>query len=175
MEKTENLIATRLNQSAEEEARQGLLRCCGSQRWAEGMLQSRPFADDASVFEVAEAVWKDLSEEDWLEAFSHHPRIGERKLSTRAPAETRQWASQEQAGAARASAQTQEDLEEGNRIYEERFGHVFLICATGLSAPAMLASLRQRLGNDPETELGIAAGEQAKITRLRLQKWAGEK
>ena len=165
-------VAARLDASGAPDARQALLRCCGSHRWVEAMLRRRPFGDDDALFETADQIWNDLSPEDWLEAFSHHPRIGERKLETAAPAETRTWAAQEQAGAAQASVGLRRALEDGNQAYEERFGHVFLICATGLSAAAMLAALRRRLANDRETELRAAATEQAKITRLRLQKWA---
>ena len=166
--------AALLNTLSEDEARRALLRCCGCRHWVEIMLGSRPFADDETLFRTADEAWTDLSREDWLEAFSHHPRIGERELETKAPAATRKWSAQEQAGAAQAPEERLRALEEGNRAYEGRFGHVFLICASGLDADTMLAALRQRLGNDPETELHVAAAEHAKITRLRLVKLAEE-
>lgn len=122
--------------------------------------------------EAAERAWWGLPPADWTEAFGAHPRIGEagndggRRRATGAPA----WPQEEQSGAADATAEARRALAEGNRKYEKRFGHVFLICATGRHAEEMLAELRRRLHNDPAAELRIAAGEQAKITRLRLEK-----
>jgi OHCU decarboxylase len=115
---------------------------------------------------AADAVWAGLTPQDWLEAFTAHPRIGERRPT----GDPRRWSAGEQAGAAGADAVVLDALAEGNRAYEQRFGRVFLICATGRSAAEMLADLRQRLGHDPETELRVAAEEQRKITRLRLDK-----
>jgi 2-oxo-4-hydroxy-4-carboxy-5-ureidoimidazoline decarboxylase len=126
------------------------------------MLAARPFASDAALFDAATRFWRALGRADRLEAFSQHPRIGDRAGS--------QWSMQEQAGAAGASPATRVALVDGNRAYEKRFGHVFLICATGLPADTMLAELRRRMQNDPAKELEIAAGEQEKITRLRLEK-----
>lgn len=136
--------------------------CCASQRWVQAMMARRPFATFDALLEAADAVWRGLEPADWREAFVAHPRIGERGAGG--------WAEQEQAGTAAAASETLTALEEGNRVYEERFGHVFLICASGLSAEQMLAALRERLPNEPATEEGVAAEEQRKITRLRLQK-----
>ncbi len=152
-------------------ARQALERCCGAQRWVGGMLARRPFANSANLHQAADEVWSELGSEDWLEAFSHHPRIGDRQMAGAAQ-ETRRWSSGEQAGASRASAQVQQALERGNQRYEERFGHVFLICASGRSGEEMLAELKRRLTNEPTQELREAAAEQAKITHLRLDKLA---
>ena len=149
---------------SEDAARAVLARCCSARRWVEQMLAARPFASDAELLESAERVWWALGREDWLEAFAGHPRIGARTTDAAAR--------REQAGVDGATAATRAALALGNRMYEERFGHVFLICATGKSADEMLGALRDRLGNDPITELRIAAGEQAKITRLRLEKAA---
>ncbi len=162
-------LVTYLNTTHEEDARAQLLRCCGSTAWAKAMLQRRPFADEPALFKAAEEIWWQLGPADWREAFAHHPRIGERQLAQRFAA-TRSWSEQEQAGTARAEQAVLTALKAGNSIYEERFGFVFLICATGQSAEAMRSALFTRLENDPETELRIAAGEQAKITRLRLEK-----
>jgi 2-oxo-4-hydroxy-4-carboxy-5-ureidoimidazoline decarboxylase len=159
-----------LNHLPEAEAREGLLRCCGSRAWAQGMLRARPFADERALLEAAERVWRELGRADWLEAFAHHPRIGERQLREKFAA-TAAWASQEQKGTQGASEQTLRELASGNAEYERRFGHVFLVCATGRTADELLRLLRQRIDNPAETELGIAAGEQAKITALRLKKW----
>lgn len=161
-------IATYLNRLRREDARAALLRCCGAERWSDAILAARPFTDDTAVFETAERAWWDLDPADWKEAFAAHPRIGERPAARRAT--TRAWSEQEQAGTAGADADTRVAFAGGNRTYEERFGHVFLICATGLSAETMLAELERRLENDPEEELRVAAAEQAKITRLRLEK-----
>ncbi|MFW6039726.1 MAG: 2-oxo-4-hydroxy-4-carboxy-5-ureidoimidazoline decarboxylase [Gemmatimonadota bacterium] len=143
-----------------------LRRCCGSERWASEMAARRPFGSDAALFVAAEDVWWDLEPDDWLEAFAAHPRIGERGGGA--------WSAEEQAGMGDASRRLEAEIREGNRAYEAKFGHVFLICATGLTAAEMAAALDRRLDNDPEAELRIAAAEQAKITKLRLGKLGAE-
>lgn len=160
-------IAQHLNGLSEPQAREALSRCCGAARWVEAMLAGRPFRDDRAVYHLAERVWWELGPDDWREAFAQHPRIGERPQDDAA---TRDWSRREQAGMDDASHCVRQEIAELNRTYEDRFGHVFLICATGLSGDDMLRALRARLGNDPEDELSIAAGQQAKITRLRLEK-----
>jgi 2-oxo-4-hydroxy-4-carboxy-5-ureidoimidazoline decarboxylase len=150
-----------LNELARDAAERELARCCGSTRWAAAMAARRPFGDAEELQRTAEEVWWSLDGGDWLEAFSQHPRIGER---------TAGWAKGEQAGVAGASAAVLESLAARNHEYERRFGHIFLICATGKRAADMLANLEQRLANDPASELRIAAAEQAKITQLRLDK-----
>lgn len=152
------------------EAREVLFQCCGSHRWVEQMLARRPFGSDERLLTSVDEVWWGLEREDWLEAFAHHPRIGERLPPDQAAGQDARWATEEQAGAAAADSATLEALVEYNAAYERRFGHVFLICATGLSATAMLETLQARLENPADMELRIGAGEQAKITRLRLQK-----
>ena len=155
-------IAHHLNALAEPDARAALLRCCGSRHWVEQMLAGRPFTDDAAVFAAAERCWWALGPNDCLEAFAAHPRIGERAGDA--------WSRAEQSGMAATDVEMRRAFTDGNRAYEERFGHVFLVCATGRSADDLADELRRRLGNDPASELRIAAGEQAKITRLRLEK-----
>lgn len=162
--------AAALDRLGEAEARAALSRCCGSSRWVDGMLVARPFVADTALFETADRIWWQLEPSDWLEAFSHHPRIGERRLDQPRFAKTAAWSKGEQAGTAAAAGDVLEALHRGNVAYEERFGHVFLICATGLGAEEMLASLESRLDHEPDEELRIAAAEQAKITRLRLLK-----
>lgn len=163
--------AALLNALGEADARDALLRCCGSEAWADAMLLGRPYDDDVALGLRADEVWWTLEPDAWLDAFAHHPRIGEdpdrlrRRFAT-----TARWAGGEQAGVQSASDETLAALLTGNEEYEARFGHVFLICATGLSADQMLGALRRRLVNDPARERLIAAGEQAKITRLRLSK-----
>jgi 2-oxo-4-hydroxy-4-carboxy-5-ureidoimidazoline decarboxylase len=143
-----------------------LLRCCGSRRWVAAMLARAPFADIEDVFDAAEEIWWSLESADWLEAFAAHPRIGERGPDA--------WSQAEQVGMKGTTTATQAALAEGNRKYEARFGHVFLICATGKSGAEMLAELERRLRNKPAAELRIAAEEQAKITQLRLEKLVSE-
>lgn len=132
------------------------------------MAAARPFRSTESLAETADRTWRALSKEDWLEAFSAHPTIGGSVPSDSDRANA--WARQEQSGSRGADAGQLTELALLNREYAERFGHVFLICATGKSAAEILALGRQRLPNDPETELAIAAEEQRKITRLRLEK-----
>ncbi len=132
------------------------------------MLRRRPFGSDEQLRAVAHEEWWALTPTDWHEAFRHHPKIGDREsLRARFPA-TADLSSTEQRGVAGASDATLDALAEGNRAYEEKFGYIFIVCATGKSADEMLSLLRGRLCNDPETELLIAAGEQAKIMELRL-------
>jgi 2-oxo-4-hydroxy-4-carboxy-5-ureidoimidazoline decarboxylase len=160
----------RLNALAPEAAAAELERCCGSGRWVRAMLARRPFASEEALYEAGREAWEGLSREDFLEAFSHHPRIGDREALRERFASTAAWARGEQAGAVSASEDVLERLALENRAYEARFGHIFIVCASGKSAAEMLALLRARLANEPEAELRIAAAEQAKITRLRLEK-----
>jgi 2-oxo-4-hydroxy-4-carboxy-5-ureidoimidazoline decarboxylase len=162
-----NLAA--LNQMPVANAQEELLRCCGSQVWAKRVAGERPYRDHTHLEERADAIWLSLSREDWLEAFSHHPRIGEKALREKFAA-TAGWATDEQKGTSAAGEEVLRALAEGNRAYDEKFGHVFLICASGKSADEMLAALRARLPNSAERELEIAAQEQMKITRIRLKK-----
>jgi allantoicase len=140
---------------------QELLKVCGSKEWALEMFNARPFASWDAMIEASRQIWEGLGEEHWLEAFAAHPRIGDRKPG---------WSSQEQAGTTDAATQTMQRIADGNRTYEDKFGFVFLICATGRSADAILTSLESRLGNDRQTELRNAAEEQRKIIKLRLEK-----
>jgi 2-oxo-4-hydroxy-4-carboxy-5-ureidoimidazoline decarboxylase len=163
----------RLNGASGPEARQLLSNCCGSMRWVERMFAQRPYASTRALLALADEVWDDLSEDDYLEAFTHHPQIGadmaelERKFGA-----TAQWSSEEQAGAAQADTRTLTALRDDNLTYAAHFGFIFIVCASGKTADEMLALLRARLSNERATELAIAAGEQAKITKLRLEKLA---
>jgi allantoicase len=145
-------------------AEQELLAVCGSTRWARELAAARPYPSLAAMEEAASSVWRGLDRADWLEAFAAHPRLGEGARGGGS------WARQEQAGTAGADPDVLAALDDGNRAYEAKFGHVFLLCATGLSADEMLAALRTRRDNDPQSELAVAAGEQEKITALRLRK-----
>jgi 2-oxo-4-hydroxy-4-carboxy-5-ureidoimidazoline decarboxylase len=161
---------SRLNDWPAAEGRAELLRCCGSLRWAEGLLAHRPFTDAASFYSAADSLWWDLEPADWREAFAHHPQIGDLDALRTRFVSTLEWTSGEQAGALDAPEELLNALAEANQAYEERFGYIFIVCATGKSAEEMLALLLQRLAHAPQDELRIAAGEQAKITRLRLEK-----
>ena len=159
-----------LNSLSQEQADAEFLKCCGSRTWARAMNDFRPFATVAQLLVTAGDVWSSLSKEDWLEAFRAHPKIGEKKASSAQSEQAQKWSAQEQAGTEEAAAETKTALAEGNRRYIERFGFIFIICASGKSAAEMLASLNDRLQNDAQTELKIAAEQQKKITRLRLEK-----
>jgi 2-oxo-4-hydroxy-4-carboxy-5-ureidoimidazoline decarboxylase len=133
------------------------------------MLARRPFGSDERLHQLAGEEWFALAPDDWLEAFRHHPKIGERgSLQARSAAGS--LAHAEQSGISGASDETLDALAEANRVYEARFGFIFIVCATGKSAGEMLTLLRTRLRNDAQTELQIAAEEQAKITSLRLRR-----
>ncbi len=152
----------RLNVAEPAAAEHDLLACCASRRWADEILARRPYHDLAQLRSVSEQVLRALEWTDVLEALAAHPRIGERLTGGRPEAA---WSRQEQAGAVPS-----DDLVAGNTSYEERFGHVFLICATGLSGEQMLTALRERLGNDPDTERDVVREELRKIVELRLGK-----
>jgi len=160
----------RLNVLPPDDAVRELLTCCGSREWARRMAAARPFADEGSLLEAADQVWWALEVQDWLEAFRSHPRIGEKKAEAGQTSREQAWSAGEQAGMSSAAAETQRALAEGNREYDERFGFIYIVCAAGKTADEMLALLRQRLANDPAAELRVAAGEQNKITRIRLEK-----
>lgn len=158
------------NAVSPEAAAESILPCCGSRAWARAMSGRRPIRGAEELIEIAGQVWRGLPEEDWQEAFESHPRIGER--SAHAAARSSAWSAEEQRLAAMTDAA--EPLALANRRYEQRFGRVFLICASGKSAPEILAAMEQRLGNEPDAELRIAAGEQQRITKFRLQRWLAE-
>jgi OHCU decarboxylase len=152
----------RLNGLPAVEAAVLLASCCGAAVWVERMLARRPFESEPAALEAADEVFASLSPEDWREAFRAHPRIGDRDARGEAAAE--------QAGTTTAPASILAGLLEANRAYEARFGHLFIVFASGRSAGEMLDLCRRRLHNEPEVELSVAAEEQRKITRLRLQR-----
>lgn len=134
------------------------------------MAQRFPFQNEEELFTVAEEIWFKLLPNDWLEAFAHHPKIGDMNSLRAKFANTQQWAASEQAGVNTASEAVLHALAEGNAAYENKFGYIFIVCATGKSAEEMLAILQARLPNDHATELYLAAVEQSRITRIRLEK-----
>lgn len=158
-----------LDEMAEPEARAALTRCCGASRWVEGMLARRPFGTHERLVEAAREVWATMERDDVLEAFDHHPRIGASIESLRDKfGDTASLSASEQASVQRASEDTLVALRDANLAYESRYGHIFIVCASGKSADEMLAILRGRMSNDEADELAIAAAEQMKITELRL-------
>jgi OHCU decarboxylase len=163
-------IAQSLNVLTEPDAKAGLVKCCASRGWVAGMLARRPFASDGDLAIAAMDVWWSLSPEAWLEAFAAHPMIGDLDSLRAKFAETKKWASSEQAGVQEASDETLRRLAEANLEYRDKFGYIFIVCATGKTADEMLAILEERLVNNPAIELPLAAAEQLKITQLRLQK-----
>ena len=162
-----------LNGLDPEEAEAELLKCCGSRSWVSQMIKARPFADTDSFLSKADLIWWSLKPEDWLEAFRSHPKIGEKKAEQAQSTTAKAWSEQEQSGTQDSTADTMSALAAGNQVYAERFGYIFIVCATGKSANEMLSILQSRLDNAPLDELRIAAEEQSKITKLRLRKLIG--
>lgn len=163
-------VVARLDAADDATAREMLTRCCGATPWVEGMLARRPFAAPAALEAAADEVWFALDEAGWREAFDHHPRIGDVEKLREKFAATADLSESEQAGVTGASNEVLEALAQANRDYEARYGHIFLVCATGKTAAEMLEILRSRMANEPADELRIAAGEQAKITKIRMEK-----
>ncbi len=147
-------------------AEQDALACCACRAFARAIAGGRPYAGPDALQAAIGSAFASLSWDDIAEAVSAHPRIGDR-------AQAGTWSAAEQSGATAADARVRRDLAAGNLAYEERFGHVFLICASGLSGEQMLAQLRARLGNDPEAERAVVRRELLKITRLRMTKLLG--
>ncbi len=151
-------------------AREALRACCGSTAWIDGMLARRPFGSTAALREAADDVWTGTTEDDWLESFRAHPRIGERHAAAAQGTVAKGWSAGEQAAVSAASDDARTALAEVNRAYEERFGVIYIVCASGRGPDELLAVARGRLGNDRDAELRVAAAEQHRITRLRLEK-----
>jgi 2-oxo-4-hydroxy-4-carboxy-5-ureidoimidazoline decarboxylase len=165
-----SISVNELDALSRDEAAALFSACCGSKRWTSAMIARRPFGTLESVLHAADEEWQRLAPSDWREAFAHHPRIGEVRAASRVAATAQGWSAGEQARAASADEQVKESLAGAQREYEARFGHIFLICATGKTAEQILAAVHARMGNDPDTELRVAAEEQRRITRLRLMK-----
>ena len=158
------------NDLSREEAESELMKSCGSTRWARAVASARPFAEMDELLETADGVWWALDAEDWLEAFSHHPQIGEKKSERPQAAQASRWSEEEQSGTRSADAETVAALAAANRAYLQKFGYIFIVCATGKSSAEILSLLNERMSHEPEEELRIAAEEQRRITHLRLRK-----
>jgi len=161
------------NRLAADATRQALRRCCSSSRWVDAVLAARPYANMESLLAASDAAVAALGETDLGEALAGHPRIGERRAASAGDPESAGWSRQEQAGVASAGDDLKRALAGGNAAYEQRFGHIYLACATGRDAAELLAFLHLRLGNDRETEWGVVASELAKINQIRLRKLVG--
>ena len=153
------------NDLPSDEAVHVLLACCSAPAWAQVVAAGRPYASADELFEAADAALAGLDQGELDVALAGHPRIGERPQGAGGA-----WSRQEQAGMDAAQAATMGEIAERNRLYENRFGHVYLVCATGKSADELLAILRSRLRNDEQTEWRVVREELAKITRIRLER-----
>jgi 2-oxo-4-hydroxy-4-carboxy-5-ureidoimidazoline decarboxylase len=161
------------NEAPADAALDAMLACCGARSWASAMVALRPIGGVLELSQAADRVWSAMQEADWMEAFSCHPRIGERK-TTHVSTKSAAWSPQEQSSADAADDGMLAELAAGNSLYEQRFGFTYIVCATGKSAEEMLAILNRRLGSDRATELREAAEQQRQITQIRLGKWLVE-
>lgn len=164
------MTVEKLNTLSQQEAFDELFRCCGCTNWANKLSAQRPFTSIQDLFSKSDLIWSKATREDGLEAFQHHPKIGDIKSLEKKFTSTKEWAGGEQAGVNTASQVVLQDLAKGNEDYENKFGFIFIVCATGKTADEMLMLLNERIGNDLETELKIAMNEQNKITKIRLEK-----
>jgi 2-oxo-4-hydroxy-4-carboxy-5-ureidoimidazoline decarboxylase len=152
----------RINELTEEQLEKALTHCCGSAVWVQKMMSIFPVKDAEILLAAATLYWHQLTEKDWREAFDHHPKIGGKTAD--------KWAAEEQSSVNNTSNDILRDLAAGNERYLQKFGYIFIVCATGKPADEMLRLLNERLHNTPAAEIKIAMEEQDKITRLRLQK-----
>ena len=160
----------RLNGAAEEELRPALHACCAARRWAARIVAGRPYRDEAELYAASDAATTALDDAGLAEALAGHPRIGGRVGAAHGD-----WSRQEQSGVSDADDAVRAQLAAANAAYEERFGHVYLVCATGRSAPELLEVCRSRLGNEPVAERAVVLDELARINRLRLAKLLSER
>lgn len=159
-----------LNNLPTDKVCEAFLKCCGSTSYAKQLASKSPFKNKEELLIISDSIWATCSPKDGLEAFTHHPKIGDIKSLEMKFASTKEWAGGEQAGVNTATHNTLVALAEGNEAYLNKFGYIFIVCATGKTADEMLALLNVRLKNDTETEIKIAMNEQNKITHLRLEK-----
>jgi len=165
-----NPILEAWNSADADTAAATLSSCCAAHRWARAVAAQRPYSDEQALFAAADSVWATMQEPDWMEAFSAHPRIGDRQ-PVHASAQSSAWSHQEQSSTNTAQARTLAELAEGNARYEELFGFTYIVCATGKSAEDILEILRRRLMSDRQSELQEAAEQQRQIMQIRLRKW----
>jgi len=161
----------RWNRLDAADAESEILACCGSRAWARAMAGRRPIGSEATLLNASDEICRRLSEADWMEAFRSHPRIGESRAERPSGGHSAAWSAHEQSGVAGGEDAVKAALAAGNREYEKRFGHIFIVCATGKSGPEILEILRRRLQNDAPAELREAAEQQRQITQIRLKRW----
>jgi 2-oxo-4-hydroxy-4-carboxy-5-ureidoimidazoline decarboxylase len=166
-----NKVLDRWNSLDPADAAREALPCCGSQEWATALAASRPIADADKLVATSNKLWFALPEEAWQQAFDSHPRIGQSHAKAHATTESLRWSAQEQSNALSDDESAKRALEEANRRYEQKFGRIFIVCATGKTAAEILAILEKRMKNDAATELREAAEQQRQITQLRLIRW----
>ena len=159
-----------LNSLIYSEANEQFELCCGAANWVIKMNQNRPFQNKDDLYQKSESIWFSLSSKDWLEAFIHHPKIGDIDSLRKKFHNTKSISENEQLGVNDAAESTLKDLAESNQLYEDKFGFIFIVCATGKSADEMLAMIKIRLNNNVNAEMLNASKEQNKITKLRLEK-----
>ena len=151
-----------------------ILSCCGSPAWAANVSAGRPYVDEESLFRAGDECWLSLPEADWQEAFRSHPRIGEKHAQNKTTATSAAWSRSEQSQMNEADAAILLRMREGHREYEERFGRIFIVCASQKQPAELLLILERRLSNDPAEELLVSAAQQQQIMQLRLRKWLAE-
>lgn len=166
-----NKVLARWNTLDAETAAREALPCCGSQAWATEIASKRPIADEACLIEASSAAWLALPQDAWREAFDSHPRIGQKNPQSHATTESLRWSAQEQRSALSEDYAVKLALEEANRRYEQKFGRIFIVCASGKTSVEILAILEARMKNDAATELRESVEQQRQITELRLRRW----
>lgn len=160
----------KLNEIKTEDRKVLFSKCCGSEKWIEQMVSAGPFTSKEEMTEHSQTIWYSLDDKDWLEAFKHHPKIGDMESLKRKFSATQDLAENEQSSVKEASREVLIELSKYNEHYEKKFGYIFIVCATGKSAEEMLSIIKERINNDPKIEIRIAMEEQNKITKLRLEK-----
>lgn len=164
-------VLARWNCLPPDEAANEILSCCRSIAWAQRMAGRRPIEDETLLLNSSDKIWRNLAESDWIEAFRSHPRIGESKAESPVTHQAASWSVEEQRRVSDADDAVKMALAQANREYEQRFGQIFIVCATGKSPAEILQILKQRMQNDKATELHEAAEQQRQITHIRLKKW----
>lgn len=164
------MTITEFDQLAKEKKKVLLEQCCGSSAWTNKMSDSLPVGNLSELLDLAEEKWYECNRNDWLEAFEHHPMIGDINSLKKKYASTLTLATHEQSGVISATEELLKELAKTNTAYKNKFGYIFIVCASGKSAEQMLQLITQRITNDTETEIKIAMEEQNKITKLRLEK-----
>ena len=166
-----NKVLARWNTLDAEAAAREALPCCGSSAWAAALASKRPIPDEASLLAASNLIWLALPESAWREAFDSHPRIGQKTPQSRATAESLHWSALSLRAALSQDTAAKRALEEANRRYEQKFGRIFIVCASGKTSAEILSLLEARIHNDAATELHEAAEQQRQITQLRLHRW----